>query len=424
MKYYNKINLHFTDICNYNCSFCFAKKENQVVDIQTFMKQVDACSCYFKRNNISNPMINLVGGEPLTYNHLDEIITHINKKKISCSLVTNGLLLEESFLKKHVKEIDTIGISIDSLNDATNKLIGRCTLSGRYLTKDGYLEKCKLILKYGYKLKINVCVSKLNYQEVRSFKEFFNHFKDQNNIRIKLMKMVIVSNRNSGSKSNELTDEEFISFCNEFKNYKVEIEDDKTMFTKYLMVNSSSNVIVNDYEGTDVIVGNLLENPLYLDVGVNCIISTKNILSKRYDNRRYYKVDTLIGHVGGNNFSIQPLAIAARNKKEASELARRTPRVKHDNKQVIKGIEEITREEFNRLYFTTSMNPFFVCKNAHEQMSFEKPLIKVERKRGRPKKNTKKESSSYKKQKSLIIVKSKNMEIKEYQNSLGYYQNF
>ena len=65
---------------------------------------------------------------------------------------------------------ETIGFSVDSINDGTNRKIGRCDRNGKTIPTGRIVELCGLIRKYapGCRIKINTVVSALNKDEVMS----------------------------------------------------------------------------------------------------------------------------------------------------------------------------------------------------------------------------------------------------------------
>lgn len=58
------------------------------------------------------------GGEPLTFDNLDEIILALNPPKFNIAMSTNGLLLDKT-IAKHLKEmgVDKLKISLDSIDE-------------------------------------------------------------------------------------------------------------------------------------------------------------------------------------------------------------------------------------------------------------------------------------------------------------------
>lgn len=118
------LNFHFTDICNFACGHCFIVRENRELTIEQCKKVVDKAAELgrFER-------INLAGGEPMMSPHLQELIDYIVSKNLKCSLITNGSLLSIEFVNLNRNKLSMIGISVDSLDENMNELIGRKTLN-------------------------------------------------------------------------------------------------------------------------------------------------------------------------------------------------------------------------------------------------------------------------------------------------------
>jgi MoaA/NifB/PqqE/SkfB family radical SAM enzyme len=62
-------------------------------------------------------IIVLLGGEPLLYNQIDEVINHIKQYGMLCELVTNGYFVEKRI--DAIKKLDSICLSLDG-DEATN----------------------------------------------------------------------------------------------------------------------------------------------------------------------------------------------------------------------------------------------------------------------------------------------------------------
>lgn len=86
------------------------------------------------------------------------------------SLITNGSLMGEEWVKNCAGMFETIGFSVDSINDETNRKIGRCDRNEKTIPAGRIVELCRLIRKYapGYRIKINTVVSALNKNEMMS----------------------------------------------------------------------------------------------------------------------------------------------------------------------------------------------------------------------------------------------------------------
>lgn len=101
---------------------------------------------------------------------------------------------------------------------------------------------------------------------------------------------------------------------------------------------------------------------------------------------KYFKVIGKCGHVRRNNYILKEFYVKAENKKEASIIVKNTPRVKHDHKDAIRFVEEISFDEYLRgkkimsedLYFQvhSKQDQFLLCPNIYEFVIKEEPRIK------------------------------------------------
>ena len=254
----NTINIHFLDACNYVCHHCFVKKESNQLNFEQITVIVDKIYDYFIEEDIQDGRINLAGGEPLLSKDIDKIIEYIFNKGIKVSIITNGFYLTKKFIDRHVNQLCCIGISVDSLKLSTNQRIGRCQKDGKSIGVKQLIDICKYVKHSGIKLKINTCVSKLNYQE--DFRSFLEQVRPD---RYKVLQMlcddydiVNVSNRINDSQMNE-----FVELHKEFISVK---ETAKELKKSYLIVDSQGNLTYNNshnltYSIFDNKVSNILE---------------------------------------------------------------------------------------------------------------------------------------------------------------------
>lgn len=99
---------------------------------------------------------------------------------------------------------------------------------------------------------------------------------------------------------------------------------------------------------------------------------------------KYFEVIAKCGHVGKKYCVFVNFACVAENGKMAASKVRDFPRVKHDHKDAIRSVKEITFEEFVKLRAENDADPYLHCKNPQEQRNipgFEeriKPDIRTE----------------------------------------------
>lgn len=166
MKKKYKINLHILETCNFRCRQCFSKfGTEKLLPVKDWEKIVDNCIA-----GADVTEFNIAGGEPMLYPELVELVQYIRDKGVKVSLITNGSLMDEEWIKNYAGMYETIGFSVDSINDETNRKIGRCDRNGKTIPAGRVVELCELIRKYapGCRIKINTVVSVLNKDEVMS----------------------------------------------------------------------------------------------------------------------------------------------------------------------------------------------------------------------------------------------------------------
>lgn len=118
---------------------------------------------------------------------------------------------------------------------------------------------------------------------------------------------------------------------------------------------------------------------------------------------KFFKVTCKCGHVGRDHFIRIDFPIRATNGKEAAEIARMLPRVKHHHKDAILACVEITEEEFETLKEKNKYDPYLRCVNPQEQSLIFDLYLHIEKEAGvaEPKKN-KRASIGYRQKKQEI----------------------
>ena len=217
-----KINLHILEACNFRCRQCFSKfGTEKLLPVEDWKKIVDNC---VSGANVAE--FNIAGGEPMLYPWLAELVKYIRSKGIKVSLITNGSLMDEEWIKNYAGLYETIGFSVDSLSDETNKKIGRCDKSGKTIPANRIVKLCGMIRKYapGCRIKINTVVSALNKDEVMS--DFIDKIAAD---RWKILRMKPFQYGSFSNLDIQVSDEEFERFVerNREKNREKDKEDGK-----------------------------------------------------------------------------------------------------------------------------------------------------------------------------------------------------
>lgn len=82
---------------------------------------------------------------------------------------------------------------------------------------------------------------------------------------------------------------------------------------------------------------------------------------------RFYRVVAKCGHVGRNHYYRGVFYIKALNGRDAAQIVRWKPRVKHHHKDAILGVCEVSWSEYKEGLSLSEKNPFFHCSNRYEQ---------------------------------------------------------
>lgn len=123
--------------------------------------------------------------------------------------IKNGSLMDEEWIKNYAWMYETIGFSVDSITDETNRKIGRCDRNGKTIPSGKVVEFCGLIRKYapGCRIKINTVVSALNKDEVMS--DFIDEIAAN---RWKILRMKPFQYGSFSNLNIQVSDEEFEKF--------------------------------------------------------------------------------------------------------------------------------------------------------------------------------------------------------------------
>lgn len=243
------VNWHVTEACNFKCRYCFAQWERHCKKdlfqsselVGQLLTEFDNLLTIFD-GEFKQLRLNLVGGETFLYKkQILHVIREAQIRGMKLSAVTNGSKLDDELIQIISECFDTIGLSVDSISDKTNLLIGR-EEKRRAMDVDKLLQKVKLLksLKPDLKVKINTVVNKLNYQE------FLGDFIDRTNPdKWKVFQMLPMT---AQSRSLEIGESEFKLFIENHKKYKEILyeESNTKMRESYLMIDPLGRFFQNN----------------------------------------------------------------------------------------------------------------------------------------------------------------------------------
>ena len=89
---------------------------------------------------------------------------------------------------------------------------------------------------------------------------------------------------------------------------------------------------------------------------------------------RYFEVTVKFGHVGKNKYYKGNIYIKAENGKEAASKARSCSRVKHDHKDAILSVKQISKDEYLSLKEINSSDNYLRCESKQDQRILCKDL--------------------------------------------------
>ncbi|MCJ1390122.1 hypothetical protein MMC18_002980 [Xylographa bjoerkii] len=209
--------------------------------------------------------LNFAGGEPFLYREfLGHLVAYCKETLLleSISIVTNGSLVNESFLKKYGQHIDILAVSCDSFNEATNIAIGRG--NGDNVRKLATIaEWCQ---KYGIKFKLNTVVCQLNYAE-----DMNGWISRLQPFRWKCFQALMVAGENDSDmtlrdvRKFQISDEQYELFCERHRSQRSFVPEPNNLMAKsYLILDEYMRFL--DRDGRE-------PSPPILEVGVEAALA-------------------------------------------------------------------------------------------------------------------------------------------------------
>lgn len=115
IKAFSLLDWAYSFQCNFKCPHCCAEafREKNQLQVPPSLEQVRHIADQAHALGIF--IINFIGGEPLAWPHLSEIIQTIDPTRFHISLTTNGWCLDKAMADRLAKAgVDKIGVSLDS----------------------------------------------------------------------------------------------------------------------------------------------------------------------------------------------------------------------------------------------------------------------------------------------------------------------
>jgi molybdenum cofactor biosynthesis protein A len=146
----NYLRISLTDSCNFRCTYCMPNKEHAFLPNEKLMSpgEIEAITREFVGLGIRK--IKLTGGEPLVRKDFQEIICRLAQFPVELTLITNGALVHHHIDALKKAGIQSVNISLDSLNPKTFLSI---TQRNQF---QQVWENIMLLLRQDFRIKINV----------------------------------------------------------------------------------------------------------------------------------------------------------------------------------------------------------------------------------------------------------------------------
>lgn len=234
-------NIHLTGKCDMQCVGCYARFGEDVTPMPFSLSKADWEKIISTIHELCiglNAKINFVGGEPLLYPYLPDLLYHTKNKGFTTSIVTNGSLLKRRF-NELSGLVDWLGLSIDSFDHNTLRSLGRIS-KGNTLN---YHEVIPLAHELGSKLKINTVISQFNWQE-----NMIHEMRSISVDRWKVFQFLPVTGENDQAiEALKISDEQFNFFCQTHKSLKPVVENNDAMQGSYLMISPDGFLFDNSH---------------------------------------------------------------------------------------------------------------------------------------------------------------------------------
>ena len=245
---------NITTRCNQSCKYC-----HRFLNIKDLSYDQNLTIL----NNLEESGITSItwtGGEALLLNDIDDLLKCSYEKRIKNKIITNGKLLTRDRIDKIYKFLDSITLSIDSVDNNTNDELGRGI---------NHFEEIKNILdyikekQYDIKIRINSVVCKNNIGGFDSLIDFLNNYNIYSWRIFKFMPLreKAVANKELFS----VTMDEYSAVVNKIKqssNIKIiDTRVEKDMEKKYVLILANGDIAITN-NGKDEIVGNALKDSI------------------------------------------------------------------------------------------------------------------------------------------------------------------
>ena len=157
-----EITISLTNSCPCSCSYCYAKSKDKDriinLDSKTLNDTLKFC------NDYGIKIINLTGGDPICYDHIDELFELLKKYDMKCNFSTKSIYNAkmDRILSNYSDYVESLQISLDSLyQEELDKMV-------KGISVDSMLETIEYIsgLNLRFEFKVNSVLTKYNIDRI------------------------------------------------------------------------------------------------------------------------------------------------------------------------------------------------------------------------------------------------------------------
>ncbi len=288
------VNWHITEACNYACRYCYSawvrecRQGDLVQNPKDSLQLLQDLYQFFRPTNSTNPLhsvfdwkklrLSLAGGETLLYpGHTKRIVHEAKNLGFNLSLITNASLLDNPEATDMINSLSMLGISLDSANPQTNRLIGRVNTSNQVIDLDDLSTKINQARATNPNLviKINTVVNKYNTDE--DLTELIERLQPD---KWKVLRVLPII-----SDDLAVSDLQFHSFTERHQHLGkvLSVEDNQDMTESYLMIDPLGRFFQNQHNPTGA-TPYIYSKPI-LQVGVETAFNQINFDAEKFAGR-------------------------------------------------------------------------------------------------------------------------------------------
>ncbi|VEU35606.1 unnamed protein product [Pseudo-nitzschia multistriata] len=227
------VNYFVSRKCNYSCKFCFhTQKTTHTLPAEDAVRGL----CLLRAAGTEK--INFAGGEPFVRPHLlGRLCKAAHEMGMAVSIISNGSLVTEEWMRQYGYYVDILGVSVDSFDPETNALIGRGgDAHNRHVDRMRRVRRwCE---EHNIKFKINTVVCKHNVRE-----DMTQQMLELDPVRWKVFQVLVLEGENAGAgdlrdaRELRVTDDEYQAF----------VDRHRPSFSSDVLIPESNAVMQNSY---------------------------------------------------------------------------------------------------------------------------------------------------------------------------------